>query len=222
MAQSSEAIRAYASLLVQATIPLILGSFKSLKVSPCSKESHIPCRAKLTDQTPESTKRLRRDRQKVRQTIPDPDDEDAYEDESAIDETLTWADTLIFPVFGSVALMSLWLVIKYAGREWINLFLGVYCELLPAECREEDGKGLMRCSLWSWDVCYPRCKLAGPKNLESSDEADGQTLSSIIHWVLVTLGYKPSFYHIRISSTFKRESHLLNPSGSVKGKPDER
>ena len=33
MAQSAEAIRAYASLLVQATIPLVLGSFKSLKVS---------------------------------------------------------------------------------------------------------------------------------------------------------------------------------------------
>jgi hypothetical protein len=33
MAQSAEAIRAYASLSVQATIPLVLGSFKSLKVS---------------------------------------------------------------------------------------------------------------------------------------------------------------------------------------------
>jgi len=33
MAQSAEAIRAYASLLAQATIPLVLGSFKSLKVS---------------------------------------------------------------------------------------------------------------------------------------------------------------------------------------------
>lgn len=33
MAQANEAIKAYTSLLLQATIPLILGSFKSLKVS---------------------------------------------------------------------------------------------------------------------------------------------------------------------------------------------
>jgi hypothetical protein len=45
-----------------------------------------------------------------------------------MDETLTWADTLVFPVMGSVALLSLWLVIKYVGKEWLNAVLGVYCE----------------------------------------------------------------------------------------------
>jgi minor histocompatibility antigen H13 len=45
-----------------------------------------------------------------------------------MDETLTWADTLLLPVFGSIALLGLWLIIKYAGKEWINTILGVYCE----------------------------------------------------------------------------------------------
>lgn len=124
MAQSAEAIRAYASLLLQATVPLVLGSFKSLKVSYCFwKASYI-----ADIQTPESTKALRRARLKTKQTIPDPDDEDAYDDETSLDETLTWADTLIIPIFGSVALLSMWLIIKYAGKKWINIVLGVYCE----------------------------------------------------------------------------------------------
>lgn len=54
------------------------------------------------------------------------EDED---DDDVIEESLTWADSLIFPVFGSVALLSLWAILKYVGKEWINLILGVYCEL---------------------------------------------------------------------------------------------
>jgi len=50
------------------------------------------------------------------------------EDEDDVDETLTWADTLIFPIFGSAALLGLWALLKYAGPEWINFFLGIYCE----------------------------------------------------------------------------------------------
>jgi minor histocompatibility antigen H13 len=46
-----------------------------------------------------------------------------------MDETLTWADTLIIPIFGSVALLGMWLIIKYAGKKWINIVLGVYCKL---------------------------------------------------------------------------------------------
>jgi len=44
-----------------------------------------------------------------------------------MDEVLTWGDTLIIPVFGSVALLGMWLIIKYAGKEWINFVLGIYC-----------------------------------------------------------------------------------------------
>jgi minor histocompatibility antigen H13 len=120
MAQSAEAIRAYASLLVQATIPLVLGSFKSLKVS-------CPQRDVADEQTPESTKRLRAARLRAKQAIPDPDEDEAYDDENSMDEVLTWGDTLIIPLFGSVALLGMWLIIKYAGKEWINFVLGIYC-----------------------------------------------------------------------------------------------
>jgi len=84
---------------------------------------------RANDQTPESTKRLKQARLKAKQSIPDPDEDEAYDDESALDEVLTWADTLIIPLFGSVALLGMWLIIKYAGKEWINFVLGIYCEL---------------------------------------------------------------------------------------------
>lgn len=29
---------------------------------------------------------------------------------------------------GSVALLGFYMVLKYVGKEWINLILGVYCE----------------------------------------------------------------------------------------------
>jgi hypothetical protein len=44
------------------------------------------------------------------------------------DEVLGWADSLAFPIFGSVALLGLWALLKYVGKEWINFFLGLYCE----------------------------------------------------------------------------------------------
>jgi hypothetical protein len=39
--------------------------------------------------------------------------------------------------------------------------------------------------------------------------ADRQTLGSIANWVTARLGYKPTYYHIRISNSFKRRSHVL-------------
>ena len=54
--------------------------------------------------------------------------EDEEEDEGLDDEVLSWADSLAFPVFGSVALLGLWALLKYVGKEWINFFLGLYCE----------------------------------------------------------------------------------------------
>ena len=49
------------------------------------------------------------------------------EDEDSEDEALTWADTLLFPVMGSIVLLGFYLILKYAGKEWINRILGVYC-----------------------------------------------------------------------------------------------
>jgi hypothetical protein len=37
------------------------------------------------------------------------------------------ADSLLFPVFGSITLLSIFLIFKYLGTEWINKILGIYC-----------------------------------------------------------------------------------------------
>ncbi|WWC60441.1 uncharacterized protein I303_103013 [Kwoniella dejecticola CBS 10117] len=103
MPQDAELIGSYISLGVQALIPIILGSFKSLK-------------------TPDSTIRKRKLSRKAHLL----DEEDDEEEEEAIEETLTWADSLLFPVFGSIALLGLFFLIKYVGKEWINTVLGVY------------------------------------------------------------------------------------------------
>ncbi|WRT65822.1 uncharacterized protein IL334_002772 [Kwoniella shivajii] len=104
MPQDAGLIGSYLSLGIQALLPIFLGSFKSLK-------------------TPESTLRKRRLSRKA-QLLGEDEDED--EEEEAIEETLTWTDSLLFPVFGSIALVGLWLILKYGGREWINIILGVY------------------------------------------------------------------------------------------------
>jgi minor histocompatibility antigen H13 len=71
-----------------------------------------------------------------------------------MDEMLTWGDTLIIPIFGSVALLGMWLIIKYAGKEWINFVLGIYCKLLiPCQWLE------LMTSFWGRDVRYPRREL---------------------------------------------------------------
>ncbi|KAI9632812.1 putative minor histocompatibility antigen h13 [Dioszegia hungarica] len=100
----------YGLLTVQAIAPIILGSFKSLK-------------------TPASV-RARRKARKSPSAIPsgdsDTEDEDDLDADAELDETLTWGDTLLFPVMGSVALLGFYMVLKYVGKEWINLILGVY------------------------------------------------------------------------------------------------
>lgn len=53
------------------------------------------------------------------------------EDEDSEEEALTWSDTLLFPVMGSVVLLGFYGIIKYVGKEWINRILGVYCECTP-------------------------------------------------------------------------------------------
>lgn len=77
------------------------------------------------DQTPASTLARRKKAAEVAGHILTEDEE---EDEGLDDEVLGWADSLAFPVFGSVALLGLWALLKYVGKEWINFFLGLYCE----------------------------------------------------------------------------------------------
>ncbi|WWC88039.1 uncharacterized protein L201_002942 [Kwoniella dendrophila CBS 6074] len=106
MPQDAGLIGSYVSLGLQALIPIALGSFKSLK-------------------TPEATIRKRKLARKG-QLLDGQEDSDDEGEEEIIEETLTWADSLLFPVFGSVALLGLFLIIKYVGKEWINTILGVY------------------------------------------------------------------------------------------------
>ncbi|WWD16379.1 hypothetical protein CI109_100805 [Kwoniella shandongensis] len=110
MTRDTDLYASYLALGLQALIPITVGSFKSLK-------------------TPAATLRKLRAarRDKLAQDLAYEDDLDLLEeDEETIEETLTWADSLLFPVLGSVALLGLWAILKYVGKKWINLVLGVY------------------------------------------------------------------------------------------------
>ncbi|WVQ78676.1 hypothetical protein IAT38_000763 [Cryptococcus sp. DSM 104549] len=102
MSSSTEMWGVYASLGLQALVPIALGSFKSLK-------------------TPDSTKRRLKAAKSHAQILEDDDD-----DEDDFDEPLTWGETLLFPIMGSAVLLGLWAIIKYGGTEWINTIMGVY------------------------------------------------------------------------------------------------
>jgi hypothetical protein len=165
MSYDAELLAAYASLTAQALVPIALGSFKSLKVgrlgwgylggfavTSCTMLLLYPpwmvvdrrggCSVpRWNPQTPQSTI-SKRERSHPETLL----SEDTEDEEEGIEETLTWADSLLFPVLGSVALVGLFLVIKYFGSEWLNLFLGVYCE--------SSRKALIRF------VC-PICRLPG-------------------------------------------------------------
>ncbi|WVQ77377.1 hypothetical protein IAR50_007062 [Cryptococcus sp. DSM 104548] len=90
------------SLGLQALVPIFIGSFKSLKM-------------------PEDTKRRLRSARKGK--IPSETEE---EDEDGLEESLTWWDSLLFPVIGSVVLLGFYGIVKYYGTEWLNWFMNAY------------------------------------------------------------------------------------------------
>ncbi|OWZ65398.1 hypothetical protein AYX15_03121 [Cryptococcus neoformans] len=102
MPQDNTIWATYASLGVQALIPIAIGSFKSLK-------------------TAEDTRRRLRESKKG-QIYEEYDDDD----EEPAGETLTWKESAMFPIMGSVMLLGLWAVLKYFGKKWITIILGVY------------------------------------------------------------------------------------------------
>ena len=70
-------------------------------------------------------------KQRSRGSVPAPiEDDEAEEEAESLEETLGWVDSLAFPIIGSVVLLGLWALLKYVGKEWIDLFLGIYCESL--------------------------------------------------------------------------------------------
>lgn len=118
-------IPAYLSLGLQALGPIVLGSFKSLKVRIPSPHS-FPVRTVTDPQTPATTLARRKKAADVANRILTEDEEEEADDSE--DEVLSWADSLWFPIFGSIALVGLWALLKYVGKEWINFCLGIYCE----------------------------------------------------------------------------------------------
>lgn len=82
-------------------------------------------RVKADNQTPAATIAKRKRAAEAANRILTEDEE---EEEDWEEETLSWSDSLFFPVFGSIALLGLWFLLKYVGKEWINFVLGLYCE----------------------------------------------------------------------------------------------
>lgn len=98
----------YVALLAQALIPLVLGSHQSLRVPATIRA------------------RKRRERRAKRSLLLADDSDDEDEDE---DETLTFWDSLLFPLMGSVVLLGLYLVLQYLPKEYIDGVLGLYFTL---------------------------------------------------------------------------------------------
>lgn len=62
-------------------------------------------------------------------SLPNPKRQDGSideDDEEEIPERMSSGDAWLFPVLGSVALLGLYTIVKYFGKEWINWFLGWY------------------------------------------------------------------------------------------------
>lgn len=98
------------------------------------------------------------------------DDAEADEEAESLEETLSWADSLAFPILGSIALLSLWALLKYVGKEWLDLFLGVYCKSVSKSLWiDPDGFSLRR-----WRLC----NAAG----EVVERTDGCELTVHRHW----------------------------------------
>ncbi|TXT07457.1 hypothetical protein VHUM_03177 [Vanrija humicola] len=104
-------ISAFVLIGTQALVPIVLGSFKSLRTPLVTRRRQ---------------KKARTSRDRLLGLDEDEDDED---DEPEDDETLGLGDSLLFPVLGSAALLGLFLIIKYVDKKWIDLAFGVYFSL---------------------------------------------------------------------------------------------
>ncbi|EGO00270.1 hypothetical protein SERLA73DRAFT_180769 [Serpula lacrymans var. lacrymans S7.3] len=90
-------LSSYAGLLSLASISIYAGAFGSLPKRP---------------RKPLSTPKV---------PLQEEDDED--ED---IPDRMSSGDAWLFPLVGSIALLGMYLIVKYFGKEWINWFLGWY------------------------------------------------------------------------------------------------
>ncbi|KAJ2402973.1 hypothetical protein GGI23_000312 [Coemansia sp. RSA 2559] len=97
---------AYAAIGAMALAPIYFGSFFTLD------------RLKSSD-------RKKRSRSGEFPEYSDSEDEDSDEN-----ETVTTEDAYMFPVYGSVALFSMYMVFKYLNKDWVNMLLSGYFALL--------------------------------------------------------------------------------------------
>ncbi|KAI9500193.1 peptidase A22B, signal peptide peptidase, partial [Coemansia spiralis] len=59
-----------------------------------------------------------------------PEYSDSEDSDAEENETVTTEDAYMFPVYGSVALFSMYLVFKYLNKDWVNTLLSAYFALM--------------------------------------------------------------------------------------------
>ncbi|CAK9785366.1 hypothetical protein CC85DRAFT_258655 [Cutaneotrichosporon oleaginosum] len=101
----SEHLASFATLGAQALVPIFIGSFQSLRIP-------APVRAR------------KRAARRARVKLGDDEDDDILDENEG--EMLTLADSVLFPILGSCALLGMWALITYVDRRILDLLLGCY------------------------------------------------------------------------------------------------
>ncbi|KAM0753172.1 hypothetical protein T439DRAFT_323805 [Meredithblackwellia eburnea MCA 4105] len=102
-------LKAYTAILINAIIPIVAGAHSSLPIPKQLKQRLKEIRKQNDSQNAES------------------DQEEGDED---VAERLTASDAYLFPILGSIVLLSLYLAFKFLGKELINKVLGYYFVLV--------------------------------------------------------------------------------------------
>lgn len=161
----TEHLAAFAVLGAQALVPIAVGSFQSLRI-------------------PASVRARKRAARRARTKLGEDDDDILDENEG---ETLTLADSILFPVLGSAALLALWALITYVDPRVLDVLLGCYCESGPL----------------SPDLT--------PVSVASAIAVQS-TLDGVLHFLLRAVGAAGPTYHVRVSAGIKRASMRLHQS----------
>ncbi|KAJ2636431.1 hypothetical protein IW137_003994, partial [Coemansia sp. RSA 1287] len=104
---------AYAAIGTMAVAPIYFGSFSSLD------------RLK-------STHKKKRDHDEFTEFSDSEDEEDET-------EAVSTEDAYMFPVYGSIALFSMYLVFKYLNTDWVNYLLSAYFAVLGVAALAQVG-----------------------------------------------------------------------------------
>ncbi|KAI8825667.1 peptidase A22B, signal peptide peptidase, partial [Fimicolochytrium jonesii] len=113
---------AYIALGILATAPIYIGSWASIKF-------------------------LKEKKRGKRSSTPDSDDETADDDQ----EYFSLEDAYMFPIFGSAALLTLYLVFKYLNKEYLNALFTAYFSILGVGAVSKSALDLTR-YLTGWRI----------------------------------------------------------------------